>query len=218
MAAFIIYFLKRVKAVKNLTFRCSFKIIIVKFQILLNLFQIALPYFKMRSTANKVCGIIDFSGSNYRGNFLVREVGMVGIGRRFRRAKGEVYDFRPFIISMAEDFSPQRKRRKTFRYRRRRMKIFDLDDLEDRLLHFYDTVRTRRRDVIAYKGGIIERDILEDLGIPYLNLEDLGCPRWDDMQSRKYEELSCEYHGRRNLHCPISEVASFKKWYVDHYG
>lgn len=81
--------------------------------------------------------------------------------------------------------------------------------------------------VVAYKGGHIERDLLTSIGIPSVNLEDLGCPKYDALiHNPQYRELdkvgACRLHQavagtkRTNTgayHCPSREVVAFNLWY-----
>ena len=41
-----------------------------------------------------------------------------------------------------------------------------------------------KRTVVGYKGGHVEKDLLQKLNIPSLNLETLGCPKYDDLRSQ----------------------------------
>ena len=73
---------------------------------------------------------------------------------------------------------------------------------------------------IAYKGGIIEQNLLGKLGIHSINMETYNCP--------KFTTLLCEYgtptvqcNAHRYakpgtiVHCPNVEVYLFKKWLKD---
>ena len=41
-----------------------------------------------------------------------------------------------------------------------------------------------KRTVVGYKGGHVEKDLLQKLNILSLNLETLGCPKYDDLRSQ----------------------------------
>ena len=56
-------------------------------------------------------------------------------------------------------------------------KAYSLKALEKLVINFYKGVRTDRKSTLAYKGGILERDLLKRLGIPSVNLECFGCPK-----------------------------------------
>ena len=81
----------------------------------------------------------------------------------------------------------------------------------------YDNYKTDKRNVVGYKGGHIEKDLLQKLNIPSLNLETLGCPKYNVSRTR-YEHLtdSCGFHADPTLHhCPVVECHAFWKWYKD---
>lgn len=172
----------------------------------------------MPSNRHNVCGVLDFSGSFYNGVFLVREVGMIGLGRSIRTAKTEVFDYKPFMSLFSEISEPPNKRRRTSPVRTSPMRsqqiVYDINALPERIMRFYNNVKTKENKVVAFKGGHVEKDVLEELEIPYLNLEDLGCPRFDDMDTKDLKRLACPYHKRMKIHCPAVEVTAFRKWYL----
>ena len=54
-------------------------------------------------------------------------------------------------------------------------------------------VTRQKRPMIAYKGGIVERDLLDALDIPSVNLEDWGCPKAGCLVSL-FPEVKCHHH------------------------
>jgi len=48
--------------------------------------------------------------------------------------------------------------------------------LADFVMELHGKFSTPERLVVAYKGGIQEKLLFDNLGLPYLDLEDLGCP------------------------------------------
>ena len=49
--------------------------------------------------------------------------------------------------------------------------------------------------MIAYKGGHIEKDILDNMGLPSVDLEEFGCPKVDSLWSSHYSPgRSCGHH------------------------
>ena len=72
-----------------------------------------------------------------------------------------------------------------------------------------------QRTVVGYKGGHVEKDLLQKLNIPSLNLETLGCPKYDDLKSEMLPLLpSCSFHKDSFVHhCPVKECHAFWKWY-----
>ena len=68
----------------------------------------------------------------------------------------------------------------------------------------------RRR--VAFKGGHVERDLLLHLRIPFLNLETLGCPKYEHLQ--RGNEETCGWHAIPNKHhCAMAECKAFFNWY-----
>lgn len=77
--------------------------------------------------------------------------------------------------------------------------------------------------LLAYKGGHYELDLFNKLEIRNIvNLEELGCPKFDDlivMIEYKPDVIqNCGYHlelkhCRKVAHCPLLEVYIFNKWY-----
>lgn len=163
---------------------------------------------------HKICGIIDFAGSWYNGQFLVREIGYVGLGRNIRNAKGEVYDYKPYMLSYA-DPPARRRSRKSEPLPTPQLEVLDITDVDSQVLDFYNAVKTKRNTIVAFKGGECEKDLLEKLGIPFMNLEDIGCPRFDEMDTKRFRAFACKYHKNRDLHCPVAEVTAFKEWYIE---
>ena len=71
-----------------------------------------------------------------------------------------------------------------------------------------------RGGLIAYKGGQIEKEFLDNLGLPSVNLEDFGCPRADSLWSSHYPtRTSCGHHKVETIiHCPKQETYLFFQW------
>ena len=73
------------------------------------------------------------------------------------------------------------------------------------------------RTVVEYKGGHVEKDLLTKLNIPCLNLETLGCPKYDKLRRiipRNTLLSSCGFHADDNVHhCPVTECHAFWCWY-----
>lgn len=87
--------------------------------------------------------------------------------------------------------------------------------------------------VVGYKGGHLERSLLDELQIQSVNMELLNCPRFntllDSMQSDKHlrtgysndiAAIHCPLHINRHksgLHCAKHEVCMFRRWYLNKY-
>jgi hypothetical protein len=87
--------------------------------------------------------------------------------------------------------------------------------------YLYDEVMQRlfdmfkNADLIGYKGGTIERDMLNKMCVNSINLEVLGCPKYSLLLS-KYgvEQHTCGYHLHNGVayHCSGHEVELFARF------
>ena len=69
--------------------------------------------------------------------------------------------------------------------------------------------------LIAYKGGHLEKDILEKMGIPSVDLGEYGCPKADQLFSSHFPAgSSCGNHRQtlQWIHCPKQETFLFYQW------
>jgi len=79
--------------------------------------------------------------------------------------------------------------------------------------------RSKSQDqyVVAYKGGHVEKDLLNELHIPSVNLEDYGCPKVDKLLAMGFNpECGCGHHAKPTLHCPKQETWLFYQWMIQH--
>ena len=76
----------------------------------------------------------------------------------------------------------------------------------------YDQYKTPTRLYVAYKGGTLEKDLLDTLNIPCWNLEEAGCPKFECL-SRLGTVSSCGQHKNfLHHHCPRVECYHFVQW------
>ena len=70
--------------------------------------------------------------------------------------------------------------------------------------------------LIAYKGGQIEKEILENMGLPCVDLEEYGCPKADALWRSYFNPgTSCGHHKVETLkfiHCSKQETFLFFHW------
>ena len=52
---------------------------------------------------------------------------------------------------------------------------------QDVMKKLYSQTNTEDWPEVAYKGGCYEKKLLQAIGIPHLNLETFGCPKFNDM-------------------------------------
>lgn len=88
------------------------------------------------------------------------------------------------------------------------------------VLAWYETTITPDHFIVAYKGGNLEKDLLNWLQIPSLNLEDFGCPSFHSATQVEKDEfpISCGQHRyalNGDYHCPIKETAFYRSWVTE---
>ena len=165
-----------------------------------------------------MCLCIDLDGFRIRNKFIVRELGW---------SDGEQSSCFHYTHDMHyEDLSYQDK--KTVNYARRHVhgltfrpnpqehRYFGLhsqDELEEDLAFLYELNATRDSPVVAYKGGQLEKDLLNKLNIPSVNLETLGCPKYDELRKNKPQRNCGCHRGSRANHCSMAECRLFMEWY-----
>jgi hypothetical protein len=72
----------------------------------------------------------------------------------------------------------------------------------------------RNADLVGYKGGNIERDLLNMLGVSCINMEIMACPKYEQLLSKyNVEPETCGYHIKRGrYHCSRHEVKLFSQF------
>ena len=58
-------------------------------------------------------------------------------------------------------------------------RAYEQDQADIVLLRLYSQFKTEKSSVVAYKGGHVEKDLLNKLNIPFLDLETWGCPKYE---------------------------------------
>ena len=79
-------------------------------------------------------------------------------------------------------------------------------------MRFLSTEFIANADLVVYKGGDIERNLLNNMGVCCINLEILGCDKYVDLLT-KYGIVPecCPYHLTGQYHCSMHEVKIFVK-------
>ncbi|GBL85504.1 hypothetical protein AVEN_34668-1 [Araneus ventricosus] len=165
---------------------------------------------------DEVCCIIDFDGFQVADQFLVREFGYIDInsstGNSIR------FDLRPY----EKDITPTEWRRIAYVTKqitglpfhpKENEETAPLRLLKCKVIAVHNLYRTGDKTVVAYKGGNVEKDLLQRLSIPYLNLEDYGCPKFDILKNQQTYE-NCGYHIKAK-HCSQAEVTAFRNWMLE---
>ena len=81
-------------------------------------------------------------------------------------------------------------------------------------MKFYCEVKRSGDSMLAYKGGHFEKDLLERLGVPSLNLERWGCPKASELMTSMIWLETCGSHLVKDafMHCPKVEVEAYGQW------
>ena len=166
---------------------------------------------------NSVCLVIDLEGFFVQKKFQVREMGYYSWDEHFDRHAF----FQPAAL---KNLSHKDKKTVNFakhnihgltyqpRYQER---AYEYDEVDIVLLRLYSQFKTEKRTVVAYKGGHVEKDLLNKLNIPCLDLETWGCPKYEQLKQTIVEPLgSCGFHLNDNIHhCPMAECQAFWLWF-----
>ena len=161
---------------------------------------------------DQVCGVLDFDGYYFQKTFHIREMGWCNYKCTQR------YSYHYFIACPFP--KGDEKARKTISYVYKRVhglayypkyRCRSPVRWENDFLNIY-AKQPQGRPFVAYKGGNLEKDFLERLGIPAVNLERFGCPKFDHMQ-RLETTTSCGHHLKPSRHhCPKVECYHFMQW------
>lgn len=170
----------------------------------------------VRCEMDSICLIIDFDGFHICGQFYCREMGYVDATRA-----DSVPDSIRFNLCFLQ---PGDNDMKTVSYCKRNIHGMTLRPMYKEpvcsyfafktiLRELYEKHRTPNRYVVGFKGGSYERKVLDSMKIPSYNLEESGCPKYEELPD---ESEDCGYHEQikksKKAHCPRAEVNAFKKW------
>ena len=88
------------------------------------------------------------------------------------------------------------------------------DELEKVILAVYQNSKTQQKNLIAFKGGHTERDLLRRLNIPSIDIEEHECPKYVDMLKAGHKpKRNCGQHAVGScFHCATEECYAFFKW------
>ena len=168
---------------------------------------------------NEICCCLDLDGFRVQGQFVVRELGWCD--REAKRVG--CFHYRPDFAYW--DLTPQDHR--TVAYVRkhvtglpyfpgpkeRALGVHAQHRVKDDIVAIWRQCQTPLAWTVAYKGGTLEKELLEQLRIPHVNLEVWGCPKYDLCTPCPFD---CECHDKRSFfsrfHCSMSECYAFMTW------
>ena len=164
---------------------------------------------------DRVCMILDFDGYWVKKHFIVREMGWCD-----REGYATSLHFQPSFKYY--QLPAKEKRQVDYVYKHVHALPFDAHPPElaspcrivlQVVKQLYSLNRRHRLDVIAYKGGNLERGLLKKLNIPSLNLEEYGCPKASQLPDMGFDPgMSCGCHDMDIGHCPRQETFLFHQW------
>ena len=166
----------------------------------------------------RVCIILDLEGFTVNKIFYVREVGSFNW-------KGDSTSVKFTMPLPFRELSAKDKRSATYLTQKLHGLPFDSrpkehaqpqDSVDEHVLRLYRESKTLQLDAVAFKGGHAERDILERLKIPYVDLEEYGCPKVEKLlvHDTLGENIGCGEH-RGRVHCSTRECWIFWWWMMD---
>lgn len=168
---------------------------------------------------DNLCLIIDLDGFTVENKFEARELGYYS----WQGDRGS----RHFDVKTAwRKLSDQDKRTAKYvmhtivglpyRPAEQERPVYHCRDVNRRIKELYKEFRTEFRTVVGFKGGTAEKSALIACKIPYKNLEDWGCPKYDRLPHPP-DDVGCGYHKDPSYHhCPQLECEAFWKWTRQH--
>ena len=166
----------------------------------------------------RVIGIIDMDGFMVEKVFYCKELGIWRVGDVY--ASSYVFD-----MGLEWGQLSERDRRQclyVMKYVHRLpftvpwgVRSRELSELPGILTEFFEGNKGKGRDVMAYKGGHFEKDLLGSLGIPCIDLEEYGCPKAGGLFRDLGWLETCHNHigkGMAYEHCPKVETEAYGSW------
>ena len=158
----------------------------------------------------RVSMVLDFEGFTVGKRFYVREVGSFNWRGDATHTKFKM----PMRLNQLS-----KKDRASASYVTRKIHGLGFDttsgenaqpqgSVADHVKALYNDSRAPELDVVAFKGGHVERDLLQRLNIPFLDLEEYGCPKMYRLMRFGGENMGCGEH-RGLLHCSMMECWLF---------
>lgn len=166
---------------------------------------------------NEVCVVIDLEGFHTKGTraFKYRELGYCD----WQGNKSGSYRYR--LPDSFKDLSRQEKR--GVRYVTENVHGLpydatekegakDVEQIREDVLDIYRRFKTEDKTLVGYKGGHVEKDLLEELSIPFHDLELDRCPPFRVLKRIKGAR-GCGNHGdSTHNHCAELECVHFVEW------
>jgi hypothetical protein len=162
-----------------------------------------------------ICGIVDFDGCHTQEfGFLTREFGYIGMNTSDKPMSYR-YDLSQFWPNLSK------KSRKTayfceknihgLRFKPKKFEVVKpYNQFERDVRNFYSDYASSEKYIVAFKGGCVEKNVLQKLEVPFVNIEIYDVPKYDTLNvNGEYNRFTCGYHDNV-FHCPRAEVKAFK--------
>ena len=81
------------------------------------------------------------------------------------------------------------------------------------IFSLWEQFKTPTQCVVTYKEGTLEKTFLTQLKIPFVNLEEYGCPKLDYLPDTYYPLVNCGCHFNLSFHCSMAECNAFMRWF-----
>ena len=164
---------------------------------------------------SQICMVMDMDGFHVLDKFYPREVAYVSLTENDWT---ESYRFKlnHLVPHLTEknwktvNFCKKYIHGLTFKSLPGERDLFHVENLETLVKNAYICSKRKERDLVAYKGGQVEKELLKKLDIPSINLEDYGCPKYDNLPEPDVKD--CGFHIAKKLHCPKKECTAFATW------
>lgn len=173
---------------------------------------------------SEVCLVVDFDGFYVDKKFYAREMGFSSLTKdyygSFRFKLNHLYGSLTEKDWQCVKYTTNFIHGLSFRSLPWENELFRVENLKDLLRNEYLYSKTAEKYRVAFKGGHLEKDVLEEMEIPHVNLEDFGCPKFERLEFSLKNFDDCGYHVKHkkgiSVHCPMVEARAFAEWVKDH--
>lgn len=165
--------------------------------------------------ADEICMVVDFDGFRISGRFYVREMGFASLTRNLNESR--LFDLQKVVPSLTKKDQYQVD---FCRNHFHGLSLFPVKgeipdyyfNLRWHIRYWYDQNRIPGKQIVGYKGGHIEKDLLNSMKIPCRNLEDFGCPKMNQLPEPEIQDCGWHVIHKPGMHCPLQETWAFAKW------
>ena len=161
----------------------------------------------------KVRYILDLDGFHLKDGFQTRELGLYDVMENILVCQ-RFYPAKPLHrLSTGEQITVSYATEKVHKMN------YHVEESENALpqshLDHFLTSKIDSDYIVAFKGGNCEKTLLKRLGLRYIDLEKLGCPKISNLflsREEKRKLFPCQNCPDNNDHCPAYETQAFGRW------